>query len=76
MALMLRGVFIAAGASAISRFGWILYLFGALLIGTAIRLALSGHQAPDAAARPPTGCSCAWSGGWYRCRRTATARAC
>ena len=55
MALMLRGVFIAAGASAISRFGWILYLFGALLIGTAIRLAVSGHQAPDAAARPSDG---------------------
>jgi tellurite resistance protein TerC len=55
MALLLRGLFIAAGASAISRFGWILYLFGALLIGTAIRLAVSGHQSPDAATRPADG---------------------
>ena len=55
MALLLRGLFIAAGASAISRFGWVLYLFGALLIGTAIRLAVSGHQAPEAATRPSDG---------------------
>jgi tellurite resistance protein TerC len=55
MALLLRGLFIAAGASAISRFGWVLYLFGALLIGTAIRLAVSGHQAPGAATRPSDG---------------------
>jgi tellurite resistance protein TerC len=55
MALLLRGLFIAAGASAISRFGWILYLFGALLIGTAIRLAVSGHQPPEAATRPADG---------------------
>jgi tellurite resistance protein TerC len=55
MALMLRGAFIAAGASAIGRFGWVLYLFGALLIGTAIRLAVSGHQAPEAATRPTDG---------------------
>jgi tellurite resistance protein TerC len=55
MALLLRGLFIAAGASAISRFGWVLYLFGALLIGTAIRLAVSGHQAPEATTRPADG---------------------
>jgi tellurite resistance protein TerC len=52
MALVLRGAFIAAGASAISRFGWVLYVFGGLLMATAIRLAVSGRQAPKAAARP------------------------
>ena len=29
MALILRGLFIAVGAAAISRFGWVLYIFGA-----------------------------------------------
>jgi tellurite resistance protein TerC len=46
MALMLRGIFIAVGATAINRFSWVLYVFGALLIGTALRLAFSrtGHS--------------------------------
>jgi tellurite resistance protein TerC len=47
MALILRGLFIAVGAAAISRFGWVLYIFGALLIYTAARLAFSrGATAP------------------------------
>lgn len=49
-ALLLRGIFIALGASAISRFSWILYLFGALLIYTAIRLAVSQRQQDDKSA--------------------------
>ncbi|HEY2552311.1 MAG TPA: TerC/Alx family metal homeostasis membrane protein [Streptosporangiaceae bacterium] len=44
MALLLRGAFIAAGASAINRFSWVLYLFGALLLITAVRLVASRHQ--------------------------------
>ncbi|MDQ4010800.1 MAG: TerC family protein [Actinomycetota bacterium] len=32
LALVMRGLFIAAGAALISRFSWIFYLFGALLI--------------------------------------------
>jgi tellurite resistance protein TerC len=45
MALILRGAFIAVGATAINRFSWVLYVFGVLLIGTALRLVLSrkGH---------------------------------
>ena len=35
MALVLRGIFIAAGAAAISQFSWIFYLFGAFLLWTA-----------------------------------------
>lgn len=37
--LMTRGVFITAGVALIHRFHWILYLFGAVLIVTAIKLA-------------------------------------
>lgn len=37
-AILMRGAFIAAGAALISRFHWILYLFGAFLIFTGIRM--------------------------------------
>lgn len=49
IALLLRGIFIAAGASAISRFGWVLYIFSAFLIGTAVRLAVNARKRPDGA---------------------------
>jgi tellurite resistance protein TerC len=39
LALILRGVFIAAGAAAIQQFSWVFYLFGAFLVYTAARLA-------------------------------------
>lgn len=39
LALVLRGVFIAAGAAALNRFDWVLYVFGAMLLITAGRLA-------------------------------------
>jgi tellurite resistance protein TerC len=39
LALLMRGIFIAAGAAAIQRFIWVFYLFGAFLIYTAIKLA-------------------------------------
>jgi tellurite resistance protein TerC len=38
LALVLRGIFIALGAEAISRFDWMFYLFGAFLIYTAWKL--------------------------------------
>ena len=38
-ALVMRGLFIAAGTALITRFHWVLYLFGALLIITGIRMA-------------------------------------
>ncbi|WP_369197936.1 TerC family protein [Streptomyces djakartensis] len=38
MALVLRGVFIAAGAAIISAFSWVFYLFGAFLVWTAWKL--------------------------------------
>ncbi len=39
LALVLRGVFIAVGAAAISAFSWVFYLFGAFLVYTAVQLA-------------------------------------
>jgi tellurite resistance protein TerC len=42
LALLLRGVFIAAGAAAINAFSWVFYLFGAFLVYTAVRLARGG----------------------------------
>ena len=39
LALVLRGVFIAAGAAALNRFDWVLYVFGAMLLITSARLA-------------------------------------
>jgi tellurite resistance protein TerC len=38
-ALVLRGIFIFAGVSLIERFEWILYVFGAFLIYTAVKIA-------------------------------------
>lgn len=38
IALVLRGLFIAAGAAMINSFSWVFYLFGAFLIVTAYRL--------------------------------------
>jgi TerC family integral membrane protein len=37
-ALLLRGLFILAGATLIARFHWIIYLFGAFLVYTGVRL--------------------------------------
>jgi tellurite resistance protein TerC len=42
LALIMRGLFIALGAAAISRFDWVFYLFGAFLVYTATRLATGG----------------------------------
>ncbi len=43
-ALALRGVMIAAGAALIARFSWITYVFGALLLVTAIKLLVVRHD--------------------------------
>jgi tellurite resistance protein TerC len=47
LALMLRGLFIAAGAAAIERFSEVFYLFGAFLIYTAVKLARHRGEQPD-----------------------------
>lgn len=45
MALVMRGIFIAAGAALISRFDWIFFIFGAFLIYTAVKFV--GHGTED-----------------------------
>lgn len=43
-ALVLRGGFIAAGAQLLSRFEWIIYVFGALLLWSGVRTLRGGPQ--------------------------------
>lgn len=47
-ALIMRGIFIGVGAILISRFSWIMYLFGAFLIVTGIRMAFEHDEEFDA----------------------------
>jgi len=44
VSLILRAVFIAAGAAAVAEASWVFYILGAFLIYTAIRLALEGQN--------------------------------
>jgi tellurite resistance protein TerC len=44
-ALVMRGILIAVGATLITRFHWIIYIFGAFLIFTGIKMALHRNQA-------------------------------
>jgi tellurite resistance protein TerC len=54
-AIVMRGAFIAGGIGLLTRFHWVSYAFGAILLYAAVRLVLPkkdpAHQAPDA--RPP-----------------------
>jgi tellurite resistance protein TerC len=47
IAIILRGIFIAAGAAAINQFSWVFYIFGAFLIYTAIKLGKEGESEDD-----------------------------
>jgi tellurite resistance protein TerC len=46
-ALIMRAIFIAVGAAAISNFSWIFYLFGLFLVYTAFKLAKEGGEDED-----------------------------
>jgi tellurite resistance protein TerC len=46
-ALVMRGLFIAVGAALIARFHWILYLFGAMLVVTGIRMGIKSDEEFD-----------------------------
>jgi tellurite resistance protein TerC len=50
-ALVMRGAMILAGVALIQRFHWTLYVFGAFLIVSGLRMALARH-APDPARNP------------------------
>jgi tellurite resistance protein TerC len=43
-ALIMRGLFIALGAALIARFHWILYVFGAMLVVTGIRMGIKSDD--------------------------------
>ena len=51
-ALLMRGVMIAAGAVLISEFHWIIYVFGAFLVVTGIRMATQSEHAIDPERNP------------------------
>ncbi len=48
-ALVFRAIFIAAGVTLISRFGWILYIFAAFLLFTGIKMFISRDKVHDPA---------------------------
>ncbi|MGQ9592526.1 MAG: TerC family protein [Planctomycetota bacterium] len=43
-ALVLRGVMIGIGAALIARFEWIIYVFGGILLATALRMLFQAHE--------------------------------
>jgi len=51
-ALILRGIFIGAGVELISRFHWLLFVFGALLIYSGIRVCITGEHQVDPSSNP------------------------
>lgn len=51
-ALILRGIFIGAGVGLIQRFHWVLFIFGALLIYSGIRVCVVGEHKIDPSANP------------------------
>ena len=51
-AIFLRAILIFAGALLLARFHWILYLFGAFLLLTGIKMMLAAGQAPNLEANP------------------------
>jgi tellurite resistance protein TerC len=46
-ALVLRGIFIVAGAALLAQFHFLLYVLGAFLVYTGVRMALSGEGDPE-----------------------------
>ena len=46
-AIVMRGLFIAAGAALLAAFNWMIYVFGAFLILTGVRMGLAGDPDPD-----------------------------
>ncbi len=51
-ALVLRGIFIGAGVGLIHRFHWLLFIFGALLVYSGIRVGVTGEHQIDPGANP------------------------
>ena len=47
IALLLRGIFIWAGAAAIAQFSWVFYIFGIFLLYTALKLLREDHDSEE-----------------------------
>ena len=50
--IVLRAMMIALGAALVSQFGWVLYLFGAFLVVTGIKMWIIADHVPDIASNP------------------------
>lgn len=50
--ILLRGIMIGVGAAVVEQFHWVLYLFGAFLIFTGIRMLFGGEQHADIGSNP------------------------
>ena len=50
--IVLRGVMIAVGATLVQEYSWVLYIFGAFLIGTGIKMLVVPEGDPDIAKNP------------------------
>lgn len=51
-AIVMRAIMISAGAWVVSEFSWVLYLFGAFLLYTGLRMLVAVDQEPDVANNP------------------------
>lgn len=51
-AIVMRAVMILAGAWVVSEFSWVLYVFGAFLLFTGMRMLVAADQEPDVANNP------------------------
>ena len=51
-AIVMRAVMILAGAWVVSEFSWVLYLFGAFLLITGLRMLVAADEEPDVANNP------------------------
>ena len=50
--IALRAIMIGLGATLVSQFGWVLYLFGAFLVVTGIKMWMLADHVPDIASNP------------------------
>src|SRR6185295_12723969 len=51
-ALIMRGLMIGAGVALISRFSWVIYVFGVFLVFTGLRMATQREHGVDPEANP------------------------
>lgn len=50
--IVLRGIMIAVGAALVQKYGWVLYIFGAFLIGTGVKMLVVPESDPDVSKNP------------------------